>query len=581
MSWSALRSFVRDEFTDPWTMLLISTPLLLVLIFLFVWNHRVKISRWLFSEDIEATWRLNTAGAPPSGPDILMIGEFALPMIATHAHTHRRVEKLNFQGLNQITRHVSVDVTVPHMRSDETTSTIFLPLGLIEKRQTNSEQAALRNFSARNEAGDSLPVATYLQNARIAYSALVFGISRLLVQNSTLRDSIRLESSMERELSESDAWEHLARKHPEIPSILWDIVTKPSQEALAICSLILDAHTEPGQPVTADADSTTPGSQVVLHRIFGELESLQVILQRVASSYLLAVQLHGSCEGQRVIVKFSLDDPIPAQSVFRGKRNPSGTEKESLAAVTDMPTSSPPKQFIARLLALFSVFGEPLNPQPMTQLPTQSFHFEAKAPDGLRFTRSALRVYTWTKDPGSPDHQSEQRKYRVKSICEDESLGGYHTLTHTFVSNVGLADYLSARLVFSPQSMRLALTSAMSWVLVCFLFVMTPTTGGDASDLQAFVMFFPAVATSYLFLSRHSMVHTQTRGIVALLICMALLATLSAGLLSVEGGPSIPHPPWLSRAGLWWALRIAAILVALCLTPATFRSWPNRKLGEV
>lgn len=408
---------------------------------------------------------------------------------------HRQVDSLRLDSEGYTRRHVSLDVTVPDriVRNGEQA---FLPLGVLRKR-------VIQRFDVTYE-GDSLPVLTSGENGEIT-TAFIDHLVR----------GVGFPS------------EHARKVRAALQKVVkYDGADRGGENPLKTAQEALRAALRDVPKMSVDAQT--------------HARLLVSYAELFAENFLLVVVIPAELISQRVVFKYSLDQPFKV----------------------DNPWSS-----VSSLAFSYT---------PASCWSNTSYHVEIDLP-------SSLAIVEVAQEPSSPEFSESTRMAARQGIANSPSLGGSRshvvlTTQHVVEENIEL----SVTTVPGPHGIRRFTGWAAAIVLALVLAsiparlcnVVVADTFTIPSSVAPVVLVGPALLLSWIGRSReHDLVSNLLLPLRGVLMACSLVLVLLAALAAV------PVEPWVWHT-TWWAIYLLTTAFTV-LTARLYWSYRGARLQVV
>jgi hypothetical protein len=492
---------------------------------------------------------------------------------------HRRVERIAFSGYRRVRRHVSVDVEI----DDGST---LLPVYISHKDPTDNYQVGLRAFSVRAEPWGSLPLLGRYENSVAIYRALSYWCETRMPEAMAAVGEARGSAGL---TSAERAW-------------LWSIVSgsefqasgdleRIEQAVGAARRLIKATSSEEGGNSDDLSTWSAVGKLRRLAAAAGFDAWLWVQMRRLASNWVLIVQVPEGDRRSRVVVKLEFDDYLKLSGSFglslwdnvkraiSRVRSPSKMRASAIQGV---------RRFLRSLGWLPSVLEVPT----LTSLPSRSLHVEFEAPFGLEIDSLLLTTYPAITDDyrngleitieRSRNLQSvdvlgryRSRGHRIR-VASDAEAPRHTNLGHAYLPRIE-ADlvaqaFVGVRLERTSHMLGSAVGMVLLAALVWLGSIHPPSALGGP---EALVFGIPGALTGLLLLRQHDLVSglsSVLRVALMLATALALVAILIITLANTRLG-SCAHSEACVEAILFVKhgfqyLRWPATILCLLILPA-------------
>ncbi|HEV8651524.1 MAG TPA: hypothetical protein VG276_19530 [Actinomycetes bacterium] len=401
---------------------------------------------------------------------------------------HRRREYVSFHDSATVSRRVRVELTVPDVTPR------LGPLGgrVCLVPLAFLEKREFTNFDVRDEDGRTLPVLT-------ADEAITVGTAALLAAAC---------HALSCELGGLD--EGFADRVRDVVAGDWD---------------------EAGEHDERDA------------RFPMELRNGQVfwpLLERLASEFPVLVLLP-ECIGQRRILEFSYDETVDVRDLT--------VDAEDMQ---DQWIGPKPKRLLSRLASRLGWAPTRITVPILAAADSKSYHFEARAPDGVEITEAALAV---GPDRKSPSHRHDWAPGGTPGVHLHVSHAVRGSKGDALISLRASRRGWLAFAWFSATVIALVLLLGMLWIPKL---LSTPDHSGAAA--AAFLLVLPGVfATVLVRPGEHAMASLLLLSVRGMLLTAGLIAYVAAA-LPLSGLPQ-------DRVTLiWGALSVLAVTLAVAIT---------------
>jgi len=402
---------------------------------------------------------------------------------------HRRREYVSFHDSATVTRRVRVELTVPDVTPR---------LGPPRRRVclvplTFLEKRELANFDVRDEDGRTIPVLTADETITVSTAALLAAACH--AQGCELEQLEDALIASVREVVQGGGDEpEVAREHDaRFPSV----------------------------------SRSSP--------VFGP------ILERLAWQFPVLVLLP-DCVGQRRILEFSYDEAVDVRDLVI-----------DVEEMQDRWIGPKPARLLSRLASWLGWSPTRITVPVLSAADCQSYHFEARAPDGVEITEAALVV--------GPDRKSRSNRH---AWAPGGTPRVHLHISHAVSGSKGDA-LISLRASrrgwlafawFSASVIALVLLVGMFWIPT----ILTAPGHSGATAAAAFLLVLPGVfATVLVRPGEHAMASLLLLSVRGMLLIAGLIAYVAAA-LPISGLPE-------DRIMLAWsALSVVAMALAIAIT---------------
>lgn len=302
-------------------------------------------ARWAVTIGVSGTWSRVSGVASRdelvfhhfSADEVRSLGRWFVPMLLHWNHwVHRRVTTLSFLNERRLSRHVSIDFTIPKWRQAPELSLAAglraIPVTFLEKRH-----AVLSGVNIYDEFGRALPVMV-TQDTWCVGRAMLEDLFRVAAQGAPLS---------------------LAQ----VGRIQDIVCTEPTRAHDAVAHLVTELSARGETGIYEPAQSA-----------FAALAS------DMADKFLLVAMLPGS-PGERRVIKFEYEDECQVAYRHEGGAAADGRRERLALALRSWPRSMAVQAGLAPLPIVLGVRDVAY---------ALSYHIEIPSPDGLFFLRAAI-----------------------------------------------------------------------------------------------------------------------------------------------------------------------------------------------